>query len=61
MGFVLIGIGPMIGLDLNGAILQMIFYGLIGATLFFLAGISYDRTCTLFLEQMGGRGLASEP
>lgn len=56
MGFVLIGIGSITNLGLNGAILQMISHGLIGASLFFLAGISYDRTRTLTLDQMGGIG-----
>jgi NAD(P)H-quinone oxidoreductase subunit 4 len=54
MGFVLIGIGSLTTIGLNGAILQMISHGLIGASLFFLSGISYDRTRTLFLDQMGG-------
>lgn len=54
MGFVLIGIGSITDIGLNGAILQMISHGLIGAALFFLAGTSYDRTRTLFLDQMGG-------
>nr|YP_009668192.1 NADH-plastoquinone oxidoreductase subunit 4 [Plagiochila chinensis]QCW58967.1 NADH-plastoquinone oxidoreductase subunit 4 [Plagiochila chinensis] len=54
MGFVLIGIGSLTNIGLNGAILQMISHGLIGASLFFLSGISYDRTRTVFLDQMGG-------
>nr|YP_010881478.1 NADH-plastoquinone oxidoreductase subunit 4 [Pellia epiphylla]WIA67431.1 NADH-plastoquinone oxidoreductase subunit 4 [Pellia epiphylla var. borealis]WIA67516.1 NADH-plastoquinone oxidoreductase subunit 4 [Pellia epiphylla var. borealis]WIA67954.1 NADH-plastoquinone oxidoreductase subunit 4 [Pellia epiphylla]WIA68039.1 NADH-plastoquinone oxidoreductase subunit 4 [Pellia epiphylla]WIA68125.1 NADH-plastoquinone oxidoreductase subunit 4 [Pellia epiphylla] len=54
MGFVLIGIGSITGIGLNGAILQMISHGLIGASLFLSSGISYDRTRTLFLDQMGG-------
>ena len=54
---VLIGIGSMTNLGLAGAIFQMISHGLIGAALFFLAGISYDRTRTLFLDQMGGIAL----
>nr|YP_009668025.1 NADH-plastoquinone oxidoreductase subunit 4 [Jubula hutchinsiae]QCW58800.1 NADH-plastoquinone oxidoreductase subunit 4 [Jubula hutchinsiae] len=54
MGFVLIGIGSITNIGLNGAILQMISHGLIGASLFFLSGISYDRTRTLFLDKMGG-------
>nr|YP_009667778.1 NADH-plastoquinone oxidoreductase subunit 4 [Schistochila macrodonta]QCW58553.1 NADH-plastoquinone oxidoreductase subunit 4 [Schistochila macrodonta] len=54
MGLVLIGIGSLTNIGLNGAILQMISHGLIGASLFFLSGISYDRTRTLFLQQMGG-------
>nr|YP_009732825.1 NADH-plastoquinone oxidoreductase subunit 4 [Buxbaumia aphylla]QHU77167.1 NADH-plastoquinone oxidoreductase subunit 4 [Buxbaumia aphylla] len=54
MGFVLVGIGSMTDIGLNGAILQMISHGLIGAALFFLAGISYDRIGTLFINRMGG-------
>ena len=54
MGFVLIGIGSLTNMGLSGAILQMISHGLIGASLFFLSGISYDRTRTLLLDQMGG-------
>lgn len=57
MGFVLIGIGSMTDVGLNGAILQMVSHGLIGAALFFLAGITYDRTRTLFLDQMGGTAI----
>jgi NAD(P)H-quinone oxidoreductase subunit 4 len=53
MGFVLIGIGSITDIGLNGAILQMISHGLIGVALFFLAGISYDMTRTLFLHKMG--------
>jgi len=54
MGFVIIGIGSMTYTGLNGAILQMISHGLIGAALFFLVGTSYDRIRTLFLDEMGG-------
>nr|YP_001019158.1 NADH dehydrogenase subunit 4 [Chlorokybus atmophyticus]Q19V61.2 RecName: Full=NAD(P)H-quinone oxidoreductase chain 4, chloroplastic; AltName: Full=NAD(P)H dehydrogenase, chain 4; AltName: Full=NADH-plastoquinone oxidoreductase chain 4 [Chlorokybus atmophyticus]ABD62192.2 subunit 4 of NADH-plastoquinone oxidoreductase [Chlorokybus atmophyticus] len=54
MGFVLIGIGSLTNLGLSGAVLQMISHGLIGASLFFLAGTTYDRTRTLILEDMGG-------
>ena len=57
MGFVLIGIGSMTDLGLNGAVLQMISHGLIGAALSSPAGISYDRTRTLFLDQMGGTAI----
>jgi len=56
MGFVLIGIGSINKLALSGAMLQMISHGLIGAALFFLAGIVYDRTQTLMLEDLGGLG-----
>nr|YP_005352998.1 NADH-plastoquinone oxidoreductase subunit 4 [Mankyua chejuensis]ADZ48030.1 NADH-plastoquinone oxidoreductase subunit 4 [Mankyua chejuensis]AJJ48661.1 NADH dehydrogenase subunit 4 [Mankyua chejuensis] len=54
MGFVMIGIGSISCVGLNGAILQMISHGLIGAALFFLAGTSYDRTRTLLLDRLGG-------
>jgi NAD(P)H-quinone oxidoreductase subunit 4 len=56
MGFVLIGIGSFIALGSSGAMLQMISHGLIGASLFFLVGATYDRTHTLQLDEMGGVG-----
>lgn len=56
MGFVLIGIGSLTNIGLNGAILQMISHGLIGASLFFLSGIIYDRRGSLILDEMGGLG-----
>jgi NAD(P)H-quinone oxidoreductase subunit 4 len=37
-------------------VLQMISHGLIGASLFFLVGATYDRTHTLILDEMGGVG-----
>ncbi|MFS7891969.1 putative NADH:quinone oxidoreductase/Mrp antiporter, membrane subunit [Helianthus anomalus] len=39
---------------LNGAILQIISHGFIGAALFFLAGTSYDRIRLVYLDEMGG-------
>lgn len=54
MGFVLIGIGSLTEIGMSGAMLQMISHGLIGASLFFLVGATYDRTHTLILSQMGG-------
>ncbi|MEM9156473.1 MAG: NAD(P)H-quinone oxidoreductase subunit 4 [Cyanobacteria bacterium P01_F01_bin.33] len=56
MGFVLIGIGCLTEIGMSGAMLQMISHGLIGASLFFLVGATYDRTHTLELEEMGGIG-----
>lgn len=56
MGFVLIGIASFTDLGLSGAILQMVSHGLIGASLFFLVGATYDRTHTLILDEMGGIG-----
>lgn len=56
MGFVMIGIGSFTNLGLSGAVLQMVSHGLIGASLFFLVGATYDRTHTLILDEMGGVG-----
>ena len=43
-------------IGMSGAVLQMISHGLIGASLFFLVGATYDRTHTLILDEMGGVG-----
>ncbi|MBW4576822.1 MAG: photosynthetic/respiratory NAD(P)H-quinone oxidoreductase subunit D1 [Aphanothece sp. CMT-3BRIN-NPC111] len=56
MGFVLIGIASFTDLGLSGAVVQMVSHGLIGASLFFLVGATYDRTHTLILDEMGGIG-----
>jgi NAD(P)H-quinone oxidoreductase subunit 4 len=56
MGFVLIGIASFTEIGTSGAMLQMISHGLIGASLFFLVGATYDRTHTLMLDEMGGIG-----
>ncbi len=56
MGFVLIGIASFTSLGTSGAMLQMISHGLIGASLFFMVGCTYDRTHTLMLDEMGGVG-----
>jgi NAD(P)H-quinone oxidoreductase subunit 4 len=54
MGFVLLGIASYTEVGLSGAVLQMVSHGLIAAALFFLAGVTYDRTHTLTMEKMGG-------
>lgn len=54
MGFVLLGIASYTEVGLSGAVLQMVSHGLIAAALFFLAGVTYDRTHTLMMEKMGG-------
>ncbi|KAL7164060.1 hypothetical protein ACSBR2_040049 [Camellia fascicularis] len=54
MGLIIIGIGSIIDIGLNGAILQIISHGFIGAALFFLAGTSYDRIRLVHLDEMGG-------
>jgi NAD(P)H-quinone oxidoreductase subunit 4 len=58
MGFVLLGIASYTDLGVSGAMLQMISHGLIASVLFFLAGVTYDRTHTLALNEMGGIGQA---
>nr|YP_010426292.1 NADH dehydrogenase subunit 4 [Thottea sumatrana]USL48287.1 NADH dehydrogenase subunit 4 [Thottea sumatrana] len=57
MGFIIIGIGSITDTGLNGAILQIISHGFIGAGLFFLAGTSYDRIRLVYLDEMGGISL----
>jgi NAD(P)H-quinone oxidoreductase subunit 4 len=57
MGFLIIGIGSISDTGLNGAILQIISHGFIGAALFFLAGTSYDRVHLLYLDEMGGMAI----
>lgn len=54
MGFIIIGIGSITDTGLNGAILQIISHGFLGAALFFLAGTSYDRIRLIYLDEMGG-------
>ena len=58
MGFVLLGIASFTDLGINGAMLQMISHGLIASVLFFLAGVTYDRTQTMKMDEMGGVGQA---
>ena len=58
MGFVLLGIASFTDVGISGAMLQMISHGLIASALFFLAGVTYDRTHTLALNEMGGIGQA---
>ncbi|MBW4574500.1 MAG: NAD(P)H-quinone oxidoreductase subunit 4 [Aphanothece sp. CMT-3BRIN-NPC111] len=58
MGFVLLGIASFTDLGINGAMLQMISHGLIASLLFFLAGVTYDRTHTMMMKEMGGIGQA---
>ena len=58
MGFVLIGIASFSALGISGAMLQMISHGLIASVLFFLAGVTYDRTHTMALDEMSDIGHA---
>ncbi|BAU42468.1 NAD(P)H-quinone oxidoreductase chain 4 1 [Leptolyngbya sp. O-77] len=54
MGFVLIGIAAFTDLGMSGALLQMVSHGLIAAALFFLSGVTYERTHTLMMDKLGG-------
>ena len=54
MGFIIIGIGSLTNTGLNGAILQLLSHGFIGAALFFLGGTSCDRIRIVYLDEMGG-------
>lgn len=54
MGFVLIGIASFTEIGMNGAVLQMLSHGFIAAALFFLSGVTYERTHTLMMDEMGG-------
>ncbi|KEH17691.1 NADH-plastoquinone oxidoreductase subunit 4, putative [Medicago truncatula] len=54
MGFIILGIGSISDTGLNGAILQIISHGFIGAALFFLAGTASDRMRLVYLEELGG-------
>ena len=56
MGFVLLGIASFTDIGISGAMLQMLSHGLIASVLFFLTGVTYDRTHTLFMDRMDGIG-----
>ncbi|AES68444.1 NADH-ubiquinone/plastoquinone (complex I) protein [Medicago truncatula] len=56
MSFIILGIGSISDIGLNGTVLQIISHGFIGATLFFLAGTSYDKLRFLYLDEMDGIG-----
>jgi len=58
MGFVLLGIASFTDIGVNGAMLQMLSHGLIAAVLFFLVGVTYDRTHSLDMDTLGGIGQA---
>ena len=54
MGFVLLGLASFTAIGTSGAMLQMLSHGLIAAVLFFLTGVTYDRTHTLFMDRING-------
>lgn len=54
MGFVLIGFATLNTIGMSGAVLQMLSHGLIAAVMFFLSGVTYERTHTLDMSKLGG-------
>jgi NAD(P)H-quinone oxidoreductase subunit 4 len=56
MGFVLLGIASFTDVGVSGAMLQMLSHGLIASVLFFLAGVTYDRTHSMAMDNLGGIG-----
>ncbi|AET04253.1 NADH-ubiquinone/plastoquinone (complex I) protein [Medicago truncatula] len=57
MGFIILGVDYVCYIWLNGTVLQIISHGFIGATLFFLAGTSYDKLRILYLDEIGGMAI----
>ena len=54
MGFVLLGFAAFTPVGISGAVLQMLSHGLIAAVMFFLSGVTYERTHTLDMTKLGG-------
>lgn len=54
MGFVLLGFAAFTTIGMSGALLQMLSHGLIAAVMFFLSGVTYERTHTLDMQKLGG-------
>ncbi len=54
MGFVLLGLASMTIEGISGAIYQMFSHGILSALLFLLAGVIYDRTNNLVIENYSG-------
>lgn len=58
MGVVLIGLGALNEVGIQGAIFQVISHGLISALLFFLVGVFYERTKTTEIPRLGAMAKA---
>lgn len=54
IGFVLLGLGSATEEGMNGAVYQLVSHGVLAAMLFFLAGILYNRTQDLQIENYKG-------
>lgn len=53
-GFVLLGIGMLNRVSIEGAVMQMVSHGLMTALFFAVIGMVYERTHTRLLSQLGG-------
>ncbi len=53
-GFVLLGIGMLTEVSINGAVMQMVSHGLMTALFFAAIGMLYERTHTRMVSQLGG-------
>ena len=54
MGYVLMGIGSLTVIGLDGAVLQMFSHGIMTALLFAMVGVIYDRAHTREISEFGG-------
>ncbi len=54
MGYVMLGIGALTAMGLNGAMMQMFSHGCITAMLFLIVGYIYERTHTRQIPELGG-------
>ncbi|MBE3575037.1 MAG: NADH-quinone oxidoreductase subunit M [Firmicutes bacterium] len=54
MGYAVLGIAALTLSGLSGAVLQMFAHGIMAALLFALVGMTYDRTHTRQIAEMGG-------
>jgi NADH-quinone oxidoreductase subunit M len=54
MGIVLIGVGALNEVGIQGAIFQVVSHGLIAALLFFLVGVMHERVGTSKINDLGG-------
>lgn len=53
-GFVLLGIGMLTQVSINGAVLQMVSHGLMTSLFFAAIGMIYSRAHTRMVDQLGG-------
>jgi NADH-quinone oxidoreductase subunit M len=54
MGYVMLGIGSLTAIGMNGALIQMFSHAAITGMLFLLVGYIYERTHTRQISEMGG-------